>query len=60
MRGEVWWRGGGLRTWHVGKRGLCNGQKRNEKKKKKNITLLAYQQMQAVAVVVGVGAKGKR
>src|SRR6266571_5694598 len=34
LRGEVWWRGGGLRTRHVGKRGLCNGQKRNEKKKK--------------------------
>ena len=31
-----------MRTQHVGKRGLCNGQKRNEKKKKKNITLLAY------------------
>src|SRR6266702_3938390 len=35
LRGEARWRGGGLRTRHVGKRGLCNGQKRNEKKKKK-------------------------
>jgi len=58
--GEVWWRGGGLRTQHVGKRSLCNGQKRNEKKKKKNITLLAYPQMQVVAAAAGVGAKGKR
>src|SRR6266702_4494611 len=31
LRGEAWGRGGGLRTRHVGKRGLCNGQKRNEK-----------------------------
>src|SRR6266571_1379475 len=60
LRGEARWRGGGLRTQHVGKRGLCNGQKRNEKKKKKNITLLAYPRMQAVAAAVGVGAKGKR
>src|SRR6266702_3751833 len=60
LRGEVRWRGGGLRTRHVGKRGLCNGQKRNEKKKKKNITLLAYPRMQAVAAAAGVGAKGKR
>ncbi len=60
LRGEVQWRGGGLRTQHVGKRGLCNGQKRNERKKEKNITLLAYPQMQAVAAVAGVGAKGKR
>src|SRR6266571_5487695 len=59
LRGEAQWRGGGLRTWHVGKRGLSNGQKRNEKKKKKNITLLAYPQVQAMAAV-GVGAKGKR
>src|SRR6266571_8362370 len=29
LRGEAWGRGGGLRTRHVGKRGLCNGQKRN-------------------------------
>src|SRR6266702_4241942 len=41
LRGEAWWRGGGLRSWHVGKRGLCNTvQKRNEKKKKKNISYL--------------------
>src|SRR6266702_3526235 len=60
LRGEARWRGGGLRTQHVGKRGLCNGQKRNEKRRKKNITLLAYLRMQAVAVAVGVGAKGKR
>ena len=38
LRGDAWWRGGGLKT---GKRGLCNGQKRNEKEEKKNITLLA-------------------
>src|SRR6266702_2778666 len=55
LRGEAWWRGGGLRTRHVGKRGLSNGQKRN----KKNITLLACLQVQAMAAV-GVGAKGKR
>src|SRR6266581_1273032 len=60
LRGEVRWRGGGLRTRHVGKRGLCNGQKRNEKRRKKNITLLAYLRMQAVAAAAGVGAKGKR
>ena len=30
------------------------------KKKKKNITLLAYPQMQVVAAAAGVGAKGKR
>jgi len=59
LRGEAWWRGGGLRTRHVGKRGPSNSQKRNEKKKKKNITLLACLQVQAMAVV-GVGAKGKR
>src|SRR6266702_1914123 len=35
LRGEARWRGGGLRTRHVGERSLCNGQKRNEKKKKK-------------------------
>ncbi len=47
LRGEAWWRGGGLRTRHVGKRALCNtGQKRNEK----NITLLACLQMQAMVV----------
>src|SRR6266571_422478 len=60
LRGGGRWRGGGLRTRHVGKRGLCNGQKRNEKKKKKNITVLAYPRMQAVAAAAGVGAKGKR
>src|SRR6266571_2444064 len=59
LRGEGRWRGGGLRTRHVGKRGLSNGQKRNKKKKKKNITLLACPQVQAMAAV-GVGAKGKR
>src|SRR6266702_684608 len=37
LRGEAWWRGGGLRTRHGGKRGLCKGQKRNEKKKKKTL-----------------------
>ncbi len=42
-----------------GKRSLSNGQKRNEKKKKKNITLLACPRVQAMAAV-GVGAKGKR
>src|SRR6266702_1808990 len=36
LRGEAWWRGGGLRTRHGGKRGLSNGQKRNEKRKKKS------------------------
>jgi len=56
LRGNAQWRGGGLRTR---KRGLCNGQKRNKKRRKKNITLLACLQMQAMAVV-GVGAKGKR
>src|SRR6266702_4710672 len=35
VRGEAWWRGGGVRPRNEGKRGLCNGQKRNEKKKKK-------------------------
>ncbi len=33
---------------------------KKQKKKKKNITLLAYLRMQAVAVAAGVGAKGKR
>jgi len=38
LSGDAWWRGGGLRTWHVGKRGLCNtGQKRNKKRRKKHI-----------------------
>src|SRR6266702_3824904 len=42
LRGGTRGRGGGLRTRHVGKRGLCNtGQKRNEKKKKKNISYLS-------------------
>src|SRR6266702_4285428 len=59
LRGDARWRGGGLRTRHVGKRGLSNGQKRNEKKKKKNMTLLACPRVQAMAAV-GVGAKGKR
>ncbi len=55
----MWWRGRGLRTQHVGKRGLCNtGQKRNKKKKTKNLSLLACLQMQAL-VVAGVGTKGK-
>src|SRR6266702_901166 len=54
LRGEARWRGRGLRTRHVGKRGLCNtGQKRNEKKKKKNITLLVCPQMQAMAGGLG-------
>src|SRR6266702_2538656 len=54
LRGEAQWRGGGLRTWHVGKRGLCNtGQKRN-KRRKKNISLLVCPQMQAM-VVEGLG-----
>src|SRR6266702_2637464 len=36
LRGDARWRGGGLRTRNVGKRGLCNtGQKRNGKKRKK-------------------------
>ncbi len=47
LRGEAWWRGGGLRTWHVGKRGLCNtGQKRNEKEEKKHILLMCPQMRQ--------------
>src|SRR6266702_5657607 len=59
LRGDARWRGGGLRTRHVGKRGLGNtGQKRNEKKKTKNLSLLACPRMQAIAVA-GVGTKGK-
>ncbi len=41
LRGEAWWRGGGLRTQHVEKRGLCNtGQKRNKKRRKKTYLYL--------------------
>jgi len=35
-------------------------RKETKKRRKKNITLLAYPQMQAVAAAAGVGAKGKR
>ena len=41
------------------KRSLQWSEKKR-KKEKKNITLLAYLRMQAVAAAVGVGAKGKR
>ncbi len=53
LRGEAWWRGGGLRTWHVGKRGLCNtGQKRNKKRRKK--TYLTYVPMNEAMVAAGL------
>src|SRR6266702_5245095 len=58
LRGKAWWRGGGLRTWHVGKE-VSPMVRKEMKKKKKNITLLACLQVQAM-VAVGVGAKGKR
>src|SRR6266568_1016915 len=52
LRGEARWRGGGLRTQHVGKRGLCNtGQKRNEKRRKK--TYLTYVPANEAMAVVG-------
>ncbi len=35
-------------------------RKEMKKRRKKNITLLAYPRMQAVAAAMGVGAKGKR
>ena len=60
MRGEAWWRGGGLRIWHVGKRGLCNtGQKRNRKKKKKLIfTYMPANEAMAVAGLAGLEGQG--
>ena len=59
LRGEARWRDGGLRTQHVGKRGLCNtGQKRNKKKKKKLI-LTYVPTNEAMAVVGLAGLEGR-
>src|SRR6266581_1273030 len=50
LRGEARWRGGGLRTRHVGKRGLCNtGQKRNEKRRKTYLTYVPANEAMAAA-----------
>jgi len=45
-----------LRTWHVGKRGLCNtDQKRNEKEEKKhNFTCMPVNEAMAVAGLAGL------
>ncbi len=52
LRGNAQWRGGGLRTRHVGKRGLCNtGQKRNKKRRK---TYLTYVPTNEAMAVVGL------
>ncbi len=42
LRGEAQWRGGGLRTWHVGeKRSLQQSEKKRKKKEKTYLYLRA-------------------
>jgi len=47
-----------LRTQHVGKRGLCNGQKRNEKRRKKHNFICACECRQWQRQVWGLGERG--
>src|SRR6266702_2012445 len=62
--GIMWWRGGSLRTWHVGERLLKDSAMlvRNEmkKRKKKHIQTACLQMVLQGMVPVGVVAKGRR
>src|SRR6266704_1862605 len=59
LRGEVRWRGGGLRTRHERKRGLYNtGKKRNEKRRKKNISYVPANEAMAAAGLARLEGRG--
>src|SRR6266702_8968327 len=62
--GIMWWRGGSLRTWHVGERLLKDSatlvRKETKKRKKKHIWTVCLQMVWQGMVPAGVAAKGRR